>query len=222
MGTPTRLTTDSLEDDNPNLYADADGNFVLFWLKGSEISSVINFAMDKRTVLKADKDEGYSSNLADFKIAPLTNGKLALVWAEPSKQNSSDLYALFYDYKANLIGFPTRLTSDQYTEQRIAASLFGNDKLVAIYNRKVVGSGASNNLTDLYMLKHTVMNYDFWKAPDVNGDGEIDLTDAILGLRILSDIKILNKINSDADINGDRKIGMEEVVSVIQRVSVIQ
>jgi len=220
-GTPNRLTTDSVEDSNPQLYRDVNGNFVLFWLKGSEISSVTNFAMDKRTVIRKD-DAGYSSNLANFKLASSGDEKLALVWAEPSKQNSSDLYALFYDYKANLIGFPTRLTSDEYTEQRVAASFFGNDKLVAIYNRKVVGSGATNNLTDLYMLKHTVMNYDFWKAPDVNGDGEIDLTDAILGLRILSDVKILNKINSDADINGDRKIGMEEVVSVLQRVSVLQ
>jgi len=53
---------------------------------------------------------------------------------------------------------------------------------------------------------------------DVNGDGKIDLADAMLVLRILSGIPVGN-INLNADVNGDGKIGLAELGYILQKVA---
>jgi hypothetical protein len=55
---------------------------------------------------------------------------------------------------------------------------------------------------------------------DVDGSGAIDLTDAILGLRILAGINISPRtITLCADVNHDNKIGIEEVIYILQYLS---
>jgi hypothetical protein len=172
-GSMNQLTTDTSVDDNPQLGIDPNGQFILTWLKGGELSSIVNFDLGTKVILKTDED-GYSSNLADFKLATSTDGKLAMVWAEPSKENSSDLYAVFYDSVANIWGSSKQLTSDQETEQRITASFYGSDTLVAIYNRKQVEEITEStetdanvpvvdntDSTDLYMVKHSIQVLDY-------------------------------------------------------------
>lgn len=52
---------------------------------------------------------------------------------------------------------------------------------------------------------------------DVSDDGKVDLSDAILGLRIIAGIAGANeRINPNADVNGDKKIGIAEVVYILQ------
>ncbi|OQX06173.1 MAG: hypothetical protein BWK80_51170 [Desulfobacteraceae bacterium IS3] len=53
---------------------------------------------------------------------------------------------------------------------------------------------------------------------DVNGDGKVDLADAMLVLRILAGIPVGN-INPNADVNGDGKIGLEELGFILQKVA---
>jgi hypothetical protein len=53
---------------------------------------------------------------------------------------------------------------------------------------------------------------------DVNADGKVDLTDAILSLQVLSGLAPDN-INPAADVNGDGKIGMAEAIYVMQKVA---
>lgn len=165
----TQLTTDTVVDDNPQLGFDPTGNLVLTWLKDSELSSSVNLDMNQRVVIRKD-ESGYSSNLADFKLAQSSDGKLAIVWAEPSKDHSSDLHALFYNPAGNVWGGLRPLTADSETEKRLTATFFGTDTLVTLYNRSQVGepttTPASGNVpvqigTDLYMLKHTTSTMDF-------------------------------------------------------------
>jgi hypothetical protein len=52
---------------------------------------------------------------------------------------------------------------------------------------------------------------------DVNGDGIIDLKDAIITLQILSNFP-LTQIRKDADINGDGAIGLPEAIYILQKV----
>jgi len=54
---------------------------------------------------------------------------------------------------------------------------------------------------------------------DINGDGGIDLADAILALRVLAGIPVTDTINLNADVNSDKKIGIEEVIYILQKVS---
>ncbi|OQX05684.1 MAG: hypothetical protein BWK80_51775 [Desulfobacteraceae bacterium IS3] len=51
---------------------------------------------------------------------------------------------------------------------------------------------------------------------DVNGDGKVDLNDAMLVLRILDGIPVGN-INLNADVNGDGRIGVEELGYILQK-----
>ncbi|NJL59755.1 MAG: hypothetical protein HC887_09055 [Desulfobacteraceae bacterium] len=54
---------------------------------------------------------------------------------------------------------------------------------------------------------------------DLNGDGNIDLTDVIIALKILDNIPIAN-LNLKADVNGDCKIGLEEAIFVLQKLGI--
>ena len=55
---------------------------------------------------------------------------------------------------------------------------------------------------------------------DVNNDGKIDLSDAILSLQILSGMDKAGKtITIGADVNNDRKIGMAEAIYILQKVA---
>ncbi len=167
-GSLTRLTNDSVADDNPQIAEDPNGNFVLTWLKGDEISSVQNFDMTSRTVIRT---EDYTTNLADFKLASSPDAKIAIVWAEPS-QYSSDLFAVTYDPIFQVWGNPKQLTFDPETEQYLTAAFYGSDTLMAVYDRNdftttptsiTTASGKTVTMdvptpidTDLYMMKYAM------------------------------------------------------------------
>ncbi len=54
---------------------------------------------------------------------------------------------------------------------------------------------------------------------NINGDGKVDLTDAILVLQILTDLEPSSLIDKGADISEDGRIGIEEIIYIIQKVS---
>lgn len=64
--------------------------------------------------------------------------RLLLVWAEPAEY-SSDLQAIFYDPTNQVWGSPKTLTSDMETERNITAVFYGNESLLAVYNRNIIG-----------------------------------------------------------------------------------
>ena len=53
---------------------------------------------------------------------------------------------------------------------------------------------------------------------DVNGDGEVNLKDAVAVLKLLSGISAGN-ICISADVNGDGKIGFEELVFILRKIA---
>ena len=61
----------------------------------------------------------------------------------------------------------------------------------------------------------------YFSNVDVNGDGDTNLQDAILGLRILSNIQSID-VKRDADVNGDGCIGIEEVLIILQKVGALR
>jgi hypothetical protein len=151
-GNLERLTTDQLPDDNPQMAYDENGTLVLVWLKGDELSSVADFALSERWLIRTNL---YSSNLGDAKLASSRDGKLALLWAEPS-EFSSDLYAVFYDPIFGLWGDPKRLTADAETERGLTAAFRGTDELIAVYNRLMIGPTSNSTNTDLYVLEYNL------------------------------------------------------------------
>ena len=153
-GTLTQLTSDQLPDDNPQMSFDLQGNTVLTWLKGAELSSVLNFNMTNRSVVLTNE---YSSDLADFKLAGSSDGKLALLWSEPS-ENDADLFVMFYDPIFQTWGSPRQLTHDPQTERSTTAAFYGTNEVIAVYDRSMVSSSNSvgTTLTDLAAYYYTL------------------------------------------------------------------
>ena len=58
---------------------------------------------------------------------------------------------------------------------------------------------------------------------DVNGDGEVNLADAILALKVITGMNptsiMTNYPTSGADVSGYGKIGMSEVIYILQTVA---
>lgn len=57
-------------------------------------------------------------------------------------------------------------------------------------------------------------------AGDIDGNGLVNMTDAIVGLQILAGIKPAI-IEQAADINGDQKTGLQEIVYILQSLTVL-
>jgi hypothetical protein len=57
---------------------------------------------------------------------------------------------------------------------------------------------------------------------DVNGNGDVDLEDAIIVLHILSGISVNVKIHLEADVNGDKRIGIEELAYILQKTAALR
>jgi hypothetical protein len=146
-GTLTQLTSDQVPDDNPQMTLDSAGNVTLAWLKGNELSSMVNFNLANRKVARTNE---YSSNLADFTLAGSSDGKLAVMWAEPS-ENNSDLYAVFYDPIFGVWGMPRQWTHDPQAEYGKTMAFYGTNELIAVYNRTMISSTNSpdTSLADL-------------------------------------------------------------------------
>lgn len=177
-----RFTDDALPDDNPRLASDGRGNLLLTWLRGNELSGIVNFDLARRQVLRRDE---YSSNFADFKLARGEAGSLAIVWSEPS-EFSSDLWAMFYDPVFELWGNARQLTHDLETERGVTAVMLNERSLLSVYNRTELGLEIANaganasplapmavpkpGSTDLYVL-----NYELGDDIALR-DGQIELT----------------------------------------------
>jgi sugar lactone lactonase YvrE len=54
---------------------------------------------------------------------------------------------------------------------------------------------------------------------DIDGDLDVDLTDAILAFQVMAGIQPSATIHKEADVNGDNRIGQEEAVYIMQEVA---
>ena len=89
-------------------------------------------------------------------------------------------------------------------------------------NNGTVGqSSATGASTGSNYFNYAGFWYAFMEAVlkgDINGDGVIDLTDAVLAFQTTLGIDVYNIFRS-ADVNRDGKISIEEVVYILQNVS---
>ena len=56
---------------------------------------------------------------------------------------------------------------------------------------------------------------------DANGNGAVDLADAILVLQMLAQVH-QGYVHVNADINGDGVIGIQEAIYILQKISVLR
>lgn len=79
------------------------------------------------------------------------------------------------------------------------------------------GSLAEDRYTAGPVAAPCTITAEFGRSGDIDGDDDVDLADAIAGLKILADIPPAT-VNLDADVNQDGRIGLEDVIFVLQKV----
>ncbi len=86
--------------------------------------------------------------------------------------------------------------------------------------RIIDGNGDGSAWVDMGAFEYRNSAYQF--TGDVNHDGAVDLTDAVLILQILSGIAPAQPAFKDADISQDGKIGMAEIIFILQKTAGIR
>lgn len=62
-----------------------------------------------------------------------------------------------------------------------------------------------------------ILLYDF-ETGDLNHDGEVSLTDAILALKVISSVPVAGSIYFDTEVNGDGRIGAADLLYILQTI----
>ncbi|MEA3458534.1 MAG: beta-propeller fold lactonase family protein [Candidatus Thermoplasmatota archaeon] len=57
---------------------------------------------------------------------------------------------------------------------------------------------------------------------DIDGNGEVDLYDSVMTIKVLSGVATNSYVYQRADINGDNKIGLEEAIYILQKAAGIE
>ena len=168
---PERLTNDNSIDANPKLIPLNGGAVIkMVWFKDDSIWEVDNFDMENKKLIK---QTGYTTNIADFKTTYSENGKISLIWVEPSEY-ASDIFVLSYDPVLNIWSEKQNLTFDSEIEKWISFSYYGEDTLCGVYLRqsvetkdltKEIKSGKKLTFkvpsiisSNLYFIKYTLGN----------------------------------------------------------------
>ena len=81
-------------------------------------------------------------------------------------------------------------------------------------------AGEGQEFSDLEQLEFYIDNVSYTGElkGDINGDGAVDLTDAVIALQVITRMSP-QSVNKQADINSDGKIGLEEVICILQVIS---
>ncbi len=53
---------------------------------------------------------------------------------------------------------------------------------------------------------------------DADGNGFVELEDAVLALQVCAKVRLSSAVYAEADVNGDGKIGLEEVFYILRKV----
>lgn len=69
------------------------------------------------------------------------------------------------------------------------------------------------------IIQHAVTKQINTSSGDLNGDGEVNLTDVIVGLQILSGKAVSGNISTTVDFNGDGKLGIPETINAMSIIS---
>lgn len=106
-------------------------------------------------------------------------------------------------------------------EGRVKGEIEFNDENYSDFWKLVIQYGGNALKGKIALLSSTpivLSELNQFEIGDLNNDDNVDLTDALLNLQLLSGFKSLN-IYQAADVNEDNKIGLEEVIYILQKIS---
>lgn len=127
----TRLTDDNVQDTNPQLAYDQNGDLLLVWYKDGDFQMAKNLDMsNSQTVVEHE----LSSGAADFRLAVGSNGQISILWPDSSPKGQ-DIYMAMYDPNLNIWGKGTMLTDTDSMERSLTSVQTTDGKIAIVYNR---------------------------------------------------------------------------------------
>lgn len=129
--TPVRLMDDAVQDANPRLAYDTNGNLMLLWYKDGDFMMTLNLDMAASKVVVAHE---LSSGAGDFRLASGENGQIFIVWPDASSQGQ-DIFMSMYDPNLNIWGKSTQVTASDSMERTLSAAQAADGSLMIVYNK---------------------------------------------------------------------------------------
>jgi len=93
------------------------------------------------------------------------------------------------------------------------------EKSPSKYDVMVEADGYVPNKAEVVITEEKVVTHDFDLNPDINGNHKVDLADAILALKLLTQTEPIPDVCKEADTDEDGEIGLAEVIFVLQKLT---
>nr|WP_320009762.1 LamG-like jellyroll fold domain-containing protein [uncultured Desulfobulbus sp.] len=151
-GAPVPLTSNSLQDTNPQLAYDNNGNILLVWYQEGILMQAVDLDIANATTVV----EGAASNgSADFTLTTGSGGQFNLLWPDSSEQGQ-DLFLALYDPTLGIWSKATQITQTDALERSVTAVVDSDSHIVLVYNRVNMTSetqlvDVDGNLVDVNM-----------------------------------------------------------------------
>lgn len=175
------------------------------------------------------------------------NGYVGNVWSDLRivLENGNSLKAKAYLWKATLADqsagetiFEQAFTTpiDFETEYQISIELIGSEMIYKCNGEKITYQISSQVFEPFQPYQHLTCRINPEEGSsasimalfddvtfsngsvDVNGDGDTNLIDAILALKVISGLQSVG-VQRDADVNGDGCVGIEEAIVIFQKLA---
>jgi len=143
----------------------------------------------------------------------VAHGATVILGGSASTDPEDSIVSYQWNIDSSMGTFPFSLTGQ--TPSFVAPNADG----WVVYKLTVTDNGGE---TDTDKVKITINADNSEIDGDVNGDNNVDLSDAILALQLMVGINPAQPIFKTADVNGDDQIGLEEAIRALQVVSGIE
>jgi len=139
-GTVQQLTNDIMEDANPQVAYDHNGDLLIVWYKDGDILMATDLLLTDQTVA-VDLLSEASAGVADFRLASGASGQIGLIWQEPSEDLVDMWYSVYLpniDPNLEQWSKAMRMTKDDCMEYAMAPVYNASGELVVAYNKAII------------------------------------------------------------------------------------
>ncbi len=128
---PVQLTDNDVQDSNPQLAYDNNGDIILVWYSGGNFTMATNFAMTGSQIIV---DNDMSSGGSDFRLIQGDNNQISLIWPDAS-ETGQDIFMAHYDTNLNMWGQGIQITQSDSMEKALTGAQLPSGNITIVYNQ---------------------------------------------------------------------------------------